>query len=67
MLGGLRPPHTPPGARPQAPDAFGLNLPGQLVIGYHWLAFLNQLQNAKKINLLVYQKVQRIWSMKLSQ
>ena len=34
MLGGLR---------PQAPDAFGLNPPGQLVIGYHWLAFLNQV------------------------
>ena len=27
------------GLSPQAPDAFGLNLPSQLVIGYHWLAF----------------------------
>ena len=31
------------GLRTQAPDVFGLNLPSQLVIGYHWLAILNQL------------------------
>ena len=30
--------------RPQAQDAFGLNLPSQLVTGYHWLAFLNQVR-----------------------
>ena len=28
----------------KAPDAFGLNHPSQLVIGYHWLAFLNQVR-----------------------
>ena len=28
--------------RPQAPDTFGLNNSGQLFIGYHWLAFMNQ-------------------------
>ena len=27
----------------QAPDTFGLNPPSHLVIGYHWLAFLNQV------------------------
>ena len=31
------------GPDPQAPDRFGLNPPSQLVIGYHWLAFLNQV------------------------
>ena len=30
------------GLRPQAPDAFGLNSPSQLVIGYHWLSLLNR-------------------------
>ena len=30
--------------RPRAPDAFGLNLPIDLVIGYHRLAFLNQVR-----------------------
>ena len=34
MLGGLR---------SQASDAFGLHPPSQLVLGYHWLAFLNQI------------------------
>ena len=29
------------GHRTQAPDAFRLNPPSQLVIEYHWLAFLN--------------------------
>ena len=38
-------PHIPHwGLRPQAPDAFGLNPPTQLVLGYHWLAFLNQVR-----------------------
>ena len=32
------------GLRPQAPDVFGLKPPSQLVIGYHWLAFLNQIR-----------------------
>ena len=27
-----------------APDAFGLNPPSQLIIRYHWLAFLNQVR-----------------------
>ena len=30
--------------RPQAPDAFRLNPPSQLVIGYRWLGFLNQVR-----------------------
>ena len=29
------------GLRPQGPNAFGLNTSSQLVIGYHWLVFLN--------------------------
>ena len=38
-------PHTPPGATPsQAPNDFGLNPPSQLVLGYHWLAFLNRVR-----------------------
>ena len=32
------------GLRPQATHAFGLNPPNQLVIGYHWLALLNQVR-----------------------
>ena len=31
------------GLRTQAPDTFRLNPPSQLIIGYHWLAFLNQV------------------------
>ena len=42
--GGLRPHHPQPRHRPPAPDGFGLNPPSQLVIGYHWLAFLNQIR-----------------------
>ena len=34
--------HTP---GPKASHAFGLNPPNQLVIGYHWLTFLNQVRN----------------------
>ena len=56
MLGGLQPPKLPgslgasapyprPGFHSQAPTDFGLNPPGQLVIGYHWLAFLNQVKS----------------------
>ena len=37
------------GLRTQAPDAFELNRPGQLVIGYHWLAFLNQVGKYLKV------------------
>ena len=36
------------GFRPQAPDAFGLNPPSQLVLGYHWLAFVNQVHKTFK-------------------
>ena len=32
------------GTLPQASDTFGLNPTSQLVIGYHWLAFLNQIR-----------------------
>ena len=32
------------GLRPQAPDGFGLNPSSQLVLRYHWLAFLNQVR-----------------------
>ena len=32
------------GLHVQTPDAFGLNPPSQLVIGYDWLAFLNQVR-----------------------
>ena len=38
VRGGLRPLH------PLASDYFGVNPPSQLVIGYHWLAFLNQVR-----------------------
>ena len=44
-------PHSSRGAFPTlpplhplpTPDTCGLNLPSQLVIGYHWLAFLNKV------------------------
>jgi len=32
-----------PHIHPQSPNAFGLNPLSQLVFGYHWLAFLNQV------------------------
>ena len=35
--------------RLQAPDAYGLNPPNQLVIGIHWLALLNQVRKNKDI------------------
>ena len=35
------------GFRPQVPAAFRLNPPSQLVLGYHWLAFLNQVLGFK--------------------
>ena len=44
-MGGIAPPHSPPGDPPQAPRCFGLNPPSQLVIWYHWLAFLKQVRN----------------------
>ena len=38
------------GLCPQVPDAFGLNPPSQLVIGYyHWLTFLNLVQNSLRV------------------
>ena len=55
MLEGLRPikplvfvgglaPYTPHWRlHTEAPDTFGLNTPSQLVLGYHWLALLNQV------------------------
>ena len=36
------------GLRPQAPDSFGLNSLRQLVIRYHWLAFLSQVCKESK-------------------
>ena len=37
-------PHTRHrGFHHQTPDKFGFNPPSNLVIGYHWLAFLNQV------------------------
>ena len=43
-VGGFAP-HTPHRRlRPQALDAFGLNPHSQLVAGFHWLAFLNQVR-----------------------
>ena len=40
---GRRLPHPHRMFRTQAPNDFGLNPHSQLVIGYHWLAFLNQI------------------------
>ena len=35
---------------PPGPECFGLNLPSQLVIGYRWLAFVNQFpKNLKNL------------------
>ena len=39
------------GLRPQATHAFGLNPPNQLVIGYHWLALLNQVR--KNLHIVI--------------
>ena len=48
MLGRLRPPKSPSSwgaSSPTMPQTFfELNPHGQLVIGYHWLAFLNQVR-----------------------
>ena len=44
FVGGLAPYASHRGLRPQSPDAFGLNPPSQLDLGYHWLAFLNQVR-----------------------
>ena len=44
VRGGHRLPELPPGTPPQAPNAFGLNPPSQLVVGYLWLAFLDQVR-----------------------
>ena len=46
MFRGASPPWDPHrGLRPQAQDTFGMNPLCQQVIGYHWLAFLNQVRN----------------------
>ena len=37
------------GLRPQAPNGFGLNPTSQLVIGYHYLAFLNQVLKQSQV------------------
>ena len=40
------------GLHPQTPNPFGWNHPSQLVIGYHWLVFLNQVcKNMRPRNL----------------
>ena len=48
MLGVFTPPKPPHtlyrGLRLQALDPFGLNPPSQLVMGYRWLGFLNQVR-----------------------
>ena len=46
VSGELHPSELPDawGHRSQAPNAFGLKPPSQLVIGYHWLAFLSQVK-----------------------
>ena len=41
---GLLHPHIPPGLRLQALDTSGLNSSSQLVIGYRWIEFLNQVR-----------------------
>ena len=48
------------GLRPQAPDAFGLNTPNQLVIGYHWLAFLNQARKNPQFTTIIEYKIDHI-------
>ena len=40
---GALPPTPSPEALPPGPDAFVLNPTSQLDIGYHWLAYLNQV------------------------
>ena len=50
--GGLGPPNPQPRPSPPGPDAFVLNPPRHLVIGYHWLAFLNQVRNQAQTNSL---------------
>ena len=68
MLGGLGPPKPPVFVRvfiPRQPQAaFALNPTSQLVIGYPWLAFLNQvLKNLKsqtlKMRILLYENNQK--------
>ena len=46
---GASPPTSPTGgSAPRPRMLFGLNLPTQLVIGYHWLAILNQVRKNLK-------------------
>ena len=65
MLGGIRSskppihggfaPHTSHrGLHHQASNAFELNPPSQLVIGHHWLAFLNQVCRESQTQLSTF-------------
>ena len=38
-----------PGLHRQAPNTFGLNPSSHLTLGYHWLAFLNQVLRFKSL------------------
>ena len=55
MSEGLCPPKPPVRRRlhPQAPDCFGLNPSSQLVIGYHWFSFLNQVRKESQTQSLI--------------
>ena len=46
-IGGPCLPKPRRGLRSQAPDAFGLNLLSQLVLGYHWFVYLNRVLGFK--------------------
>ena len=66
--GGLAPPSPPNrGLRPQALDTFGLNHPCKLVIGYHWLSFLNQVRKTLCPNFLriLVQHRPFLWKIKI--
>ena len=54
MLGGSTPLNPPVrgGLAPHTQDAFELDPPIQLVIGYHWLAFLNQIPEISIENIV---------------
>ena len=58
MLGGLR---------SQASDAFGFNSASQLDIGYHWLAFLNQVRKESQTAVVKVPNSLKMLSRKLSQ
>ena len=52
---------------PQAPDCFRLNPPSQLDIGYHWLAFLNQVRKESQTAVVKVPNSLKMLSRKLSQ